>query len=209
VFFTTSQHDPNIVPWSRRYILFVIPGFAIFFGYLIFHMIKTRAMSHVFVKSFSLAIVALIIIKGFYFIFNSEYSHVEPTIQAMAADEHIKRGIVLFDVNSDRGTIDNTKFCEPLNIVYNVTCYYVPRLDLPFNKEASKKEIFLISTRGNLEKNRFELIKRFDTVMDAYGNSFYAIPDTKRQATSIAYLYRFKFIPEEIPETNTNPSTSR
>lgn len=190
----TSQHDPNVVPWSRRYILLPIPMFVLFFGYLCEILAKSRVQEFI-VRLLIIFVSFSVFSYSNFFMFNNEYADSQQFIKEFASNDKIKDKILFFDISADSGTLSNVKFCETLKVIYDMQCYYVSTPFLTISPDIKTEDIRLITLNPSLDSRGYGQISSIEYSTRAYENTFYTRPRNVRTGKPTIYIYEFLFKP--------------
>jgi hypothetical protein len=190
----TSQHDPNVVPWSRRYILLPIPMFILFFGYICEILVNSRIQEFI-VRLLIIFVSFSVFSYSNFFMFNHEYADSQQFIKEFASNDKIKDKILLFDISADSGTLSNVKFCETLKVIYNTQCYYVSTPFITLSPDIKTEDIRLVTLNPSLDSRGYGQISSIEYSTRAYENTFYSRPRTVRAGRPTIYIYEFLFKP--------------
>ena len=192
LFLTTSQHDPNIIPWSRRYVYMVIPTLILFGGWLFAYLQSIKFLSANYIKLAGTLLLAILVMRSSFFVFAQEFQGGQELLQA-AVEQTAPSQTLLVDYGSNASSIKSIRVCEALIVINNLDCLYVRDIEQirPVSLEAD--QYLVASLDPNLGGNRFDLLAQYPITMEAFDNAFYEIPTEMRYIDYELYFYRLNY----------------
>jgi hypothetical protein len=183
LFLFTAQHDPNIVPWSRRYIYLVIPFLYVGAAYILSSLdYRTRKLTLILVLVFSLISFfkpSSLILR------TAEYREAEGLISFI--EENLdKDSRIVVDRRSDQSVVQNLRICETLDIVSDYSCQYSIRsID---SLDISKFDYYI--SMENIDSPKIVFSARYRLSLVSYPVEYYSWPDEARSALFDVFIYR-------------------